>query len=69
MINDMVRTEEQENSAALHIVRDAYKTTIQGSFLDYLFIAFMKADRENFDILRPVVKHLILRYNLKCTCK
>ena len=69
MVNDMVRTEEQENSAALHIVRDAYKTTIQGSFLDYLFIAFMKADRENFETLLPVIKTMIQKYELRCTCK
>lgn len=65
----MVRTEEQENSAELHIIRDAHLTHSEGSFLNYLFMAFMKADRENFETLLPVIKTMIQKYELRCTCK
>ena len=68
---DGVRTMAQEESVELHLVRDAFKSRFPptaGSFLHHLCMAFLKSDRENFNLLLPVMKEIIRKCALECNC-
>lgn len=71
-----VRTYEQEDSYELHVARDyvnwksgLLRNVPEPSFLTAFFEALIKADRDNFELLRPVAKELIKKYGLVCTCE
>jgi len=63
-----IRTEEQENSPELHIVKDVLTSTRPGRFVECVFEGFQIADRDNFEIMRPIVRYLIKKYDFKCDC-
>ena len=67
---------EQEDSFELHIARDYYNSPLfrnkpdhPDSFLSCFVLAFLRADAVNFELLRPITKQLIQKYDLKCTCE
>ncbi len=60
-----MRTPEQEDSYELHVMRDAANER-HGRFLNLMIEAVQIADQENFEDLRPVIRALIRRYDLKC---
>ncbi len=62
-----MRTVEQEESQELHIARDQ-SDKIHGAFLEHFLLAFLNSDALNFDLLRPVMRALIKKYDLTCTC-
>ena len=61
-----VRTEEQEDSIEIRIARNYLNKypNDNNSFLHLIFMAFCKADRQNFELLRPVIKILIDKYEM-----
>lgn len=66
-----LRSYQQELSRELHLVRDAFNSRFPPqphSLLWFIFNAFLKADGENFEILKPAIKTLIEKYELKCNC-
>jgi hypothetical protein len=62
-----VRTEEQEDSYELHVARDSADQR-HGAFVKHLFFAFENADTDNFEILRPAVRAIVRKYDIRCTC-
>jgi hypothetical protein len=64
----MIRSFEQETSRELHIAKDTLNKGEHGAFVSHLMEAFERADGENFDLLLPVVKQIIEKYKLECTC-
>ena len=60
-----MRTEEQEHSYEMHVMRDAANEK-HGHFLNLMIEAVQIADAENFEIIRPAVQALIRKYDLKC---
>jgi len=63
----VVRTVEQEESAELHIARDALDEK-HGSFVNNLLGAFLDSEGENFEMLRPVMRKLFLKEHITCNC-
>ena len=66
-----VCNEEQMDSAERHLIIDHNNSTDpeSKSFLFYVMMSFLKADRENFEILRPAIRVLIEKYKITCTCE
>lgn len=62
-----VLTEAQDRSRELHLARD-HAPALHGAFVHHLLLAFVNADRQNFDLLFPVMEKIIEKYGLKCTC-
>lgn len=63
-----VRTEDQEKSKVIHIARDVVNSDRPGDFVRFLFSSFLHADREHFELLRPIVQKVIAEYGYNCTC-
>ena len=65
-----MRTQEQEESREIHIARDVLNARRrEGDFLLYLMRAFVWADTQNFEVLKPVIQEMVEKYDLKCTCE
>lgn len=60
-----IRSEEQEYSYELHVVRDAFNEK-HGSFVSHVLTAFSNTDPENFEMMRPFMHQVIKKYNLGC---
>ncbi len=65
----MIRSPEQENSVERHLMIDYVEGAHPGSFVSYLTKAFLNADHDNFEKLRPIIRDMISKYDVKCTCE
>ena len=61
-----IRSEEQESSYELHVARDSTEEN-HGIFISSVLQAFEHADPQNFELMRPFVRALIRKYDIKCS--
>ena len=60
-----MRTPEQEDSYELHVARDHVEEH-HGKFVTLCLEAMLQADGQNFELMRPVVRALIKKYEMGC---